>query len=63
MKKLYQKPLAEIVVIYHQTPLLDESQTPYIDAKETQMRFEEEQEMHEELGRIFSSDNLVNPWE
>lgn len=62
MKKLYKKPFAEIVVVNHQTLLEDASQTPYADAKEMQIRFEEEEEMHEELGKIFSEDNLVDPW-
>lgn len=63
MKKLYIKPLAEIVVVNHQTLLEDASQTPFADAKEMEMRMEEEQEMHETLGEIFDPSNLVNPWE
>ena len=66
---MYQKPQAEIVIVRCKDKLLDyqaltASPTDYdhTDAKEMQIRFEEEQEMHEELGKIFSEDNLVNPW-
>ena len=68
---MYQKPQAEIVkvrckdkLLWGDTPVASDKNiwdTP--DAKEMEIRFEEEQEMHEELGNIFSEDNLVNPWE
>ena len=68
MKKMYQKPQAEVVKLRCKDQLLygefGNESNPYntADAKEMQIRFEEEQEMHEELGKIFSEDNLVNPW-
>ena len=68
MKKMYQKPQAEIVKVRCKEKLLwGENGTVsntdfYGEAKEMEMRLEEEQEMHEELGNIFSSDNLVDPW-
>lgn len=71
MKKMYQKPQAEVVKVRCFNKLLDDNwgefgneSNPYNtgDAKEMQIRFEEEQEMHEELGKIFSEDNLTNPW-
>ena len=68
MKKEYQKPQAEVVKVRCKDQLLwgDEAggSQPWNtgDAKEMQIRFEEEQEMHEELGKIFSEDNLVDPW-
>lgn len=69
MKKEYQKPQAEIVKVRCKDQLLqnwwDEAgSNPFNtgDAKEMQIRFEEEEEMHEELGKIFSEDNLVDPW-
>lgn len=69
MKKMYQKPLAEIVKVRCKDQLLDygvptasEFDLDHTEAKEMQIRFEEEQEMHEELGKIFSEDNLANPW-
>ncbi|MBR4238595.1 MAG: hypothetical protein IKQ03_04185 [Prevotella sp.] len=68
MKKVYQKPQAEVVKVRCKDQLLwgDEANNsqPWNtgDAKEMQIRFEEEEEMHEELGKIFSEDNLVDPW-
>lgn len=73
MKKMYQKPQAEIVIVRCKNKLLGEDDWQnevwtstqgfdYTEAKEMQIRFEEEQEMHEELGKIFSENNLVNPW-
>ena len=67
MKKVYQKPQAEVVHVRCKDKLLwGEEQGSNIwhtgDAKEMQIRFEEEEEMHEELGKIFSEDNLVDPW-
>ena len=67
MKKEYQKPQAEVVKVRCKDQLLwGEEQGSNIwntgDAKEMQIRFEEEEEMHEELGKIFSEDNLVDPW-
>ena len=69
MKKMYQKPQAEVVKVRCKDKLLwgeeGNASNPYneYEAKEAEIRFEEEQEMHEVLGGIFSSDNLVNPWE
>lgn len=70
MKKTYQKPQAEVVIVRCKEKLLDygdpstgsEFNLDHTEAKEMQIRFEEEQEMHEELGKIFSEDNLVDPW-
>jgi hypothetical protein len=70
MKKMYQKPQAEIVIVRCKDKLLDwqdeawgsPTDKDHTEAKELQIRFEEEQEMHEELGKIFSEDNLVDPW-
>ena len=67
MKKTYQKPQAEVVKVRCKDKLLwgEEGQSnPWhtADAKEMEIQFEEEQEMHEELGNIFSEDNLVDPW-
>jgi hypothetical protein len=70
MKKMYQKPQAEIVIVRCKDKLLDwlddvwgsTQGFDHTEAKEMQIRFEEEQEMHEELGKIFSEDNLVDPW-
>lgn len=64
---MYQKPQAEVVIVRCKDKLLwGEEQGSNIwhtgDAKEMQIRFEEEEEMHEELGKIFSEDNLVDPW-
>ena len=68
MKKLYQKPQAEVVLVRCKDKLLwGEEAGSNIwhtgDAKEMEIRFEEEQEMHETLGEIFDPSNLVNPWE
>ena len=69
MKKMYEMPNAEIVQVRCNEKLLqgllpnESNDSDHTDAKEMQIRFEEEQEMHEELGKIFSEDNLVNPWE
>ena len=73
MKKMYQKPQAEVVMVRCKDKLLDygdpvagggsnANDWEHTDAKEMQIRFEEEQEMHEVLGKIFSEDNLVDPW-
>lgn len=69
MKKLYQRPQAEVVKVRCKDQLLwgegamgASNDLDHTDAKEMQIRFEEEQEMHEELGKIFSEDNLVDPW-
>ena len=66
---MYQKPQAEIVIVRCKDKLLDygvptasPTDLDHTEAKELQIRFEEEQEMHEELGKIFSEDNLVDPW-
>ena len=69
MKKMYEKPQAEIVHVRCNEKLLwgeneNASNTwNTADAKEMEMRMEEEQEMHETLGEIFDPSNLVNPWE
>ena len=75
MKKMYEKPQAEIVRVRCMGRLLDDDEWTgqdvwggsnnlnYTDAKEMRIRYEEEKEMHEVLGGIFSEENLVNPWE
>ena len=74
MKKMYEKPQAEIVIVRCKGRLLQDDENwgqfgnesnPYntADAKEMQIRMEEEQEMHETLGEIFDPSNLVNPWQ
>lgn len=69
MKKTYLKPQAEVVKVRCKEKLLwgeyENASNPFneTDAKEMQIRFEEEQEMHQVLGGIFSEDNIVNPWD
>lgn len=69
MKKVYEMPQAEVVQVRCNEKLLygewGNESNPYntADAKEMEIRFEEEQEMHQTLGEIFDPENLVNPWE
>ena len=71
MKKMYQKPQAEVVIVRCKDKLLDwqdevwasTQDLDHTEAKELEIRMEEEQEMHETLGEIFDPSNLVNPWE
>lgn len=71
MKKPYQKPMAEVVRVRCKDRLLDwqdevwgggSNDKDHNDAKEMQIRFEEEQDMHQELNKIFNEENLVDPW-
>lgn len=74
MKKTYIKPQAEVVLVRCKDKLLDwqdevmlissdGNDLDHTDAKEMRIRYEEQKEMHEVLGGIFSEENLVNPWE
>ena len=71
MKKMYQKPQAEVVIVRCKDKLLgwqddvwaSTQGKDHTEAKELEIRMEEEQEMHETLGEIFDPSNLVNPWE
>ena len=61
MKKMYQKPQAEVVIVRCKDKLLDwqdevwasTQDLDHTEAKELEIRMEEEQEMHETLGEIF----------
>lgn len=61
MKKLYKKPIVEVVIVNYHPLMEDISQTPFADAKEGQI-FDGEQDDMQEWDDIFSNDSK-DPWD